>query len=85
MPKRPNPHSSGGKGSALRELHSRYSLAKQIARTHNKSPTRERDTAIKGIIQSTHKFLREINEERAKHYKKPLTMNELIEIIRESE
>ena len=83
MAKHPtNPH---GRRGPLLEVRSRYALAKKMARDQNRNPSQERAAAIEGIVKSSHKFLREINIERKKHYQKPLTMRELIEIIRESE
>jgi hypothetical protein len=76
---------SRGKGHNEQMLRSHYGLAKKAARSFNQNPNPKMEAAIKGILQSTHKYLREINKERALHYKKPLTMEELIEIIRESE
>lgn len=73
------------KSPAEQALRSHYGLARKAGNAHNKNPSPRMKAAAEGIMESAKKHLRAINAERAKEYKKPLTLNELIEFIRESE
>lgn len=79
------PRGPQGKSHAEMALRSHYGLARKAGNAYNKNPTPRMKAAVEGIMESAKKHLRAINAERAKAYKKPLTLNELIEFIRESE
>ncbi len=79
------PDHSRRKSPAAAALRDHYSLARRKANEYNRTGQLTTKLAVDGIMASAIKHLRALNAERAKHYQKPLTMKELIEIIRESE
>ncbi len=76
---------SNQKSHAEITLRSHYGLARKAGNAFNQSQNPKTKAAVEGIMESARKHLRAVNAERAKEYKKPLTLKELIEFIQDSE
>ena len=72
------------KSHAESVLQEHYRLAANAAKAHNEKQLPQTKAAVDGIMRSALKHLHTLNAERAKHKLKPLTLEEVIELVRNS-